>query len=237
MALSKQAVQEILEQKGFTCTNLSEYKNLDTTLHIECVKGHKTDAPLRVIRDERFKCLACEGRASVASLISGNDIPPKNGKRIVAIDNATKNVGIAVYDNGKLAYYRALHLEGDTFQRMAANRDFLEQVILAQWRPDLVVVEDIQEQNNLALYKTLAMLLGNTLVSITKAGVKHQLVSATVWRAHFLIKGTREKEKIQAINKVQQMFGMLVTDDVAEAILIGKYAADTINKREPLTLF
>lgn len=237
MALSRQTVREILEQKGFTCSNLDEYKSLDTVLHIKCCKGHEIEAPLRLVRDDRFKCLVCEGQASTATLIDHSDIPPKNGKRVVAIDNATKDIGIAVYDNGKLSYYRALHLEGEIFSRMVANRNFLENVIIAKWKPDLIIVEDIQEQNNLALFKKLSMLLGSTIVSIKKSGIPYHLVGNTVWRSHFMIKGTRENEKLQAMNKVQQMFGMLVTDDVAEAILIGKYAVDALDKPKPKKLF
>jgi len=41
-----------------------------------------------------------------------------------------------------------------------------------------------------------------------------------------MIKGDRIAEKAQAIDKVMDMYGVKVVDDIAEAILLGKYSAD-----------
>ena len=48
---------------------------------------------------------------------------------------------------------------------------------------------------------------------------------------------TRSLEKEKAIKKVKQMFDISVGDDVAEAILIGKYGCDCIAKTAPTKLF
>ena len=48
---------------------------------------------------------------------------------------------------------------------------------------------------------------------------------------------TRVQQKVQAIEKVKKMYGIDVNDDVAEAILLGKYAVDCLNKNEVKKLF
>lgn len=48
---------------------------------------------------------------------------------------------------------------------------------------------------------------------------------------------TRVQQKVQAIEKVKEMYGIDVNDDVAEAILLGKYAVDCIKKEKIKKLF
>lgn len=48
---------------------------------------------------------------------------------------------------------------------------------------------------------------------------------------------TRIQQKMQAIKKVKEMYNLDVNDDVAEAILLGKYAADCLKKEQTKKLF
>jgi Holliday junction resolvasome RuvABC endonuclease subunit len=237
MAISRAVVLETLTRKGFSCSNLSDYKTLDSELCITCSQGHKFASNFRNIRDDRFKCLACEGKNSLGALMFGKEPPAKNGKRIVAIDNATQNAGVAVFDNGKLVHQELRTFEGETVDRMIQNRHFIMDVVAKQWHADLVIIEDIQMQNNVKLFKVLAMLSGNTQTALKEAEIPYELVLSTVWRSHYMINGKRVADKAQAIDKVANMYGIIVADDVAEAILLGKYAVDTISDKKPIKLF
>lgn len=237
MAISKNSVLETLNKKGFSCANINDYKTLDTILHLTCKNGHNIDTTFRTARDERFKCNMCEGKNSLGTLMFNVEPPTKSGKRIVAIDNATKNIGVAVYDNGKLVHQELKEFEGETIERMLKNRMFIENTIIRDWKPDLVVLEDIQSQKNIQTFKALAMLLGSTVVSLKEFNIPYELVGSSRWRAHFMISGERISDKAQAIDRVMQMYGIIVTDDVAEAILLGKYAVDAINTTKPIKLF
>ena len=105
--------------------------------------------------------------------------------------------------------------------------------MIKNWQPDFIVFEDIQYQNNYNTYKKLAMLLGTIIVAAKRGNVKHNEIQPVTWRSHFQIGGTREVAKSKAINLVQTMYGITVVDDIAEAILIGRYAADMlINKMD-----
>lgn len=238
MAISRTVVLETCKQKHFSCLNIDEYKTLDSKLILKCENNHTIETTFRTARDDRFKCPWCEGKASLGTFTFGTEPPAKSGKRIVAIDNATKHVGISVFDNGKLVHYELKTLCGDEqIERMLNNRVFIRDVIIKKWKPDLIVIEDIQSQKNILTFKSLSMLLGSTLTLLKEHRINYELVLSSKWRAHFMIKGERVADKAQAIDKVMQMYGIVVTDDVAEAILLGKYAVDVININKPIKLF
>lgn len=237
MAIAKSVVLETLTKKNLTCTNINDYKTLDSPLTIICGKGHTMTIPFRTIRDDRFQCYECAGKSSLGILSFGKVPPPKSGKRIVSIDNATKHMGVAVFDNGKLVHKELVVFAGERVERLIMNKNFIRDTIIQSWKPDLVVLEDIQLQDNVGVFKFLSMLLGSTEVVLQENDIRYETVLSAKWRSHFMIKGTRVQEKAQAIDKVMQMYGIVETDDVAEAILIGKYAVDTINSTKPIKLF
>ena len=226
MSIAKSTVLETLAQKGFKCSNIQEYKTLDSILQLECSSGHKICADYRTARDNRFYCPICEGAKSLGTLIFDKEPPQKSGKRIVAIDNATKHAGVAVFDNGKLVHYMLKEFEGELIDRLLANRNFIRDVVINKWKADLIVLEDIQLQKNISVFKTLSMLRGSSMVAIRECNIACEVVPSTTWRSHFMIKGDRIAEKAQAIDKVMTMYGVKVVDDIAEAILLGKYSAD-----------
>ena len=234
--LNEVEINGILETKGLTCLNIDTYKNLDTMLTFQCKNNHTIEASMRASRNPHFKCPQCEGKSNINLL--DDSVPAKRGYRIVAIDNATEKVGVSVFDDDKLVYQKLYHYKGDTISRMVDNRHFIENVVIDQWKPDLIVLEDIQYQNNILTFKTLAMLLGSSLVSCAAKNVKTETVLSKVWRSNFMINGkTRIEQKKQAIDKVNLMYGLALTDDEAEAILIGKYAVDKLKIKEVKKLF
>lgn len=239
MRLTDQEIKDILASKGFICSNIEDYVNLDTILHLQCEHGHNIDASIRTVRNANFRCSICDGQNSISNHVAIVNVPQKQGQRVVAIDNATEKVGISVFDDGKLVYWHLYKYAGETIERLVKNRQFLEDIIIKTWEPDYIVLEDIQYQNNNILtFKILAMLLGSSTVSVAAANIKYETVLSKVWRSHFMINGkTRVQQKVQAIEKVKEMYGIDVNDDVAEAILLGKYAVDCIKKEKIKKLF
>ena len=237
MAISRASVLETLKLKGFTCTNIEDYKVLDTPLHLVCEKGHEITTNFRTARDERFKCMKCAGQESLGALVFSKEPPPKSGKRIVAIDNATNHAGVAVFDSGKLVHQELVEFSGSTIDRLLENRHYIQDTVIKKWKADFVVLEDIQYQKNIKTFKTLAMLLGSTMTTLKDFDVMQETVPSAKWRSHFMISGDRIEDKAQAIDKVMQMYGFVAPDDVAEAILLGKYAVDMLNTTKLIKLF
>lgn len=94
-------------------------------------------------------------------------------------------------------------------------------------------MEDIQQQHGAVLtYKVLAMLLGVLQVECFSAKVPYEIVSPNVWRKYAGTCGkTRLQEKQLSVLTVKEKYGVRVNDDVAEAILIGRYGAQ-MHKQE-----
>ena len=86
-------------------------------------------------------------------------------------------------------------------------------------------MEDIQyQQNGILTFKILAMLLGIIQELCCENNIEFEAVSPNVWRKYAGTNGkNRREEKMLSVAKVKEKFGVSVSDDVAEAILIGVY--------------
>lgn len=232
--LSKEDILAIAKEKGLSILNPNEYVSLTSdNLIFECQKGHTFAAKLKDVRDfSGFECPEC----SKQEVKYVNKPPVKNGLRVIGFDQATQNFGISVYDDGKLVYYDVVRFVGETTERLVHIADFVDKVC-KEWLPDFVVFEDIQMQGNqyngYHTFKILAELLGVVKMVLVKNRVKNECVLNKVWQAQFGIGGKdRITQKLNVVSKVESMFGIKVIDDIADAILIGKYGANKLAKRE-----
>jgi Holliday junction resolvasome RuvABC endonuclease subunit len=142
------------------------------------------------------------------------------------LDNATEKMGLSIYDNGKLVYYHLLVFSGNFDSRITKIFEVVTKVMIEGWKPDFIVMEDIQYQNNYQTYKKLAMLLGVLTVAAKSAKLDYRIIAPVQWRSHYQISGKRDDIKTKAVKLVNTMYNIDVIDDVAEAILIGHYIAD-----------
>lgn len=89
-------------------------------------------------------------------------------------------------------------------------------------------MEDIQYQNGILTYKVLAMLLGVIQTICSEKEIPFECVSPNVWRKYAGTCGkTRREEKMLSVAVVKEKYNIKVSDDVAEAILIGRYGVMT----------
>ena len=66
----------------------------------------------------------------------------------------------------------------------------------------------------------------------TAAETEHNKVLNKTWQSEFNIAGSnRVAQKRNVVERVKEYFNIDVTDDVGDAILIGRYAADTLYER------
>ena len=73
-------------------------------------------------------------------------------------------------------------------------------------------------------FKILAMLLGIIQTTCCENDVECNVVSPNVWRKYAGTAGKdRKQEKQLSVAVVKQKYGITVSDDIAEAILIGYY--------------
>lgn len=68
---------------------------------------------------------------------------------------------------------------------------------------------------------------------LAKNDIPHKEVLNKVWQAKFMIGGKdRISQKRNVVKKVKELFGIDVSDDIADAILIGKWGS--IERQESL---
>ena len=213
------------------------YVNLNGELEAKCPEGHLNYVPYKKWR-ARKACNICLENNVVH--IGKANIPPKapGVVRVLALDDATKDTGWALYDNEQLVDFGVARMGGDdTIARIALLRQWVLGVI-DSWKPDKIAIEDIQLQSyynaktnkssqNVVLFKTLAHLQGALLVTFYEKKVDYIIVHVATWRSYCGITAkTRDDQKKMAQMKVQTWYGVKVDNDVAEAICIGKYLAE-----------
>lgn len=225
--LSAEDITREVELKGCTVVDISGYTNLHSAIKVKCGKGHIFETSLAQMRHPSFECPIC----NKTDFVNPRQVPQKKkgSYRIVAFDQATEHFGVSVWDDGQLVYYTLYIFRGDMIARLLKIQELVGNIILKEWEPDYVAMEEIQYKDSaLMTFKVLSMLLGIIEVECLKAGVPHEVVLPNVWRKYAGTCGkTRKEEKILSVAKVKEKFGISVTDDVAEAILIGSYVVKT----------
>lgn len=222
--LSHQQIADELFAQGYELVDDSNYTTLNSNIIIRCPQGHLIETSLANFRRPSFTCPVCD---KDIKFVNPTIVPPKKGYRVIAFDQATENFGLSIFDDNQLVFYSLYTFSGDVVSRLTKIKKFITEIVLPLWEPDYVVMEDIQYQYGAVLtYKILAMLLGVIEVACNEANVKYEVVSPNVWRKYAGTAGkSRREEKMLSVAVVREKYGVKVTDDVAEAILIGRYGA------------
>jgi len=110
---------------------------------------------------------------------------------------------------------------------------------------DVVFIEDTQLRQNAQSFKKLAQLQGALINLFEGLGVPYESVPPTRWQSYCGARGRSCKEhqnnvepgpkasKVLSMQFVHEHFGIETdNDNLADAICIGWYAANQINKRE-----
>lgn len=227
--LSKEQIQAEVETKGYKLLSAEGYSNMSSIIVVQCDHGHAIEVSMADFRRASFECPCC----NTGKVENPVKVPEKTGYRVIAFDQATEKFGLSIWDDGKLVFFNLYAFTGALNIRLAKIKKLLEEVIIPEWKPDFIVCEDIQYQYGAVLtYKVLAMLLGIIEVTCTEKGIPYEVVSPNVWRKYAGTCGkTRQEEKMLSVATVRQKYQVNVSDDVAEAILIGSYGAK-VHKRQ-----
>ena len=213
-----------------------EYKNLDSELVFRCNEDHKIYLPYRKVRN-KWECPIC--KQNQYNNFSNEIIPKKKStQRTVGLDQATHITGYSIFDDGELIYAGTFEAAAeDEISRDIEIRNWLIQLI-QKWKPDIIAIEGIQLQqfNNkmigVTTYQTLARLQGILMAACCEQKVEYTIVPPATWRAHCQVKGrTRADKKRSMQMKIKEWFDITVSDDVADAIGIGKYTNDKHKKK------
>ena len=214
----------------------TEYKNLSTELTFICNEGHEINIPYKKVRD-KWECPLC--KANKYYNFSEEVRPKSKGvQRAIGLDQATHITGYSIFDNEELVYAGTFEATAeDEIARDVQIQNWLIQLI-HNWKPDIVGLEGIQLQQfndkmvGVTTYQTLARLQGILMATCYNLKVDYMICPPATWRNHSGVKGRSRADKKRSMqNKIKEWFDITVSDDVADAIGIGKYINETHKKK------
>ena len=160
--------------------------------------------------------------------------------RLLALDQASRVTGVAIFDNDKLVKYGTFEIK--TNQELGKRlTQFLENLdkLYAAYHFDAVAYEDIQLQmGNVETYKKLAYIQAMILFWCEKHEKNLYCLSPSHWRKILKDKygmswgRKRVEQKQTAIDFIQEHYEKEVDSDTADAICIGCAANIEINKNK-----
>ena len=148
--------------------------------------------------------------------------------RVLALDQASRVTGWAVYEDGKLyTFGKFSATQSDIGDRLLYIRKEVIKLI-DEYDIDEAVFEDIQLQdnkiNNVATFKTLAEVFGVIHELFVELKIPREAVLSTVWKSKLGIKGyDRTAQKKAAQGWVKTTYNVSPTQDECDAICIGAY--------------
>lgn len=126
---------------------------------------------------------------------------------ILSLDQSSKVTGYAVFKDNKLDTFGKFAFDDpDIGQRLSKIR-YQVYTLIQLHRPDYVVFEDIQQQNNVAnnvqTFKVLAEVYGVISELLTELEIPHSTILASSWKSVLNIKGrSRQEQKQNAQNYI-----------------------------------
>ena len=151
--------------------------------------------------------------------------------KVIGIDASTNKTGIAVFHDKKYIEHTLidLHKIKDSGERipkmMLAICDYLD-----KHKTDKIVMEESMMTNNIATVKMLSSIAGAVMYYAASHGIEFELTLPTHWRKKIGLsqsnKIKRDVLKAEAIAAVKQEYGLDLTDDECESILIARSGFD-----------
>lgn len=153
--------------------------------------------------------------------------------KILALDQATKTTGYSIFDNKELIEYGVLEAdkkEKNPIERMKQMCDKINNIIVKH-HPDFIVFENVQFQNNYGTFQSLSQLQGIIMALLFEKDIGFCIIEPTAWKSVAGVKGrNRAEQKTSAIQIVKSRYNLDVSEDEADAILIGYWATKTLLK-------
>lgn len=224
--LSMEQVKEELQSLGYQYVS-GTYQNLKSVIVVKCKENHEVTTTLHDLRKKRPCPVCSQFEITKEEEKMLEQLPKKKGFRVLALDNATKITGYSIFENGKLLHYGIKEIDSSTPQklRIAYMKQWFVSM-LTVWDIDSVGLENVQYQGNAQTLITLSKLLGALEVASLEYNIEPYVVSSQTWKSFCKVKGrNRYQDKEKAQNHVKVKYGIIVSQDAADAICLGEYVA------------
>lgn len=152
--------------------------------------------------------------------------------KILNLDQSTKITGYSIFNNNNLGTYGLLKANEDEKNPIERLKEMNDKIIalIKDVRPDYVVFEHVQFQNNYGTFQLLSQLQGIIMADLFKVDLGFTIIEPTAWKSFCGIKGRRRAEqKLNTQKFVKEKYNADVSEDEADAIGIGYWAIHNLN--------
>lgn len=161
--------------------------------------------------------------------------------RILSFDQATVTSGWALFqdgnyvDSGIITRPKTENIDLRTKNMALELCKKIEEV-----QPNLLVIEEVQDQHNISTVIKLARLQGMLLGFAAAHNIQTEIITPTSWRGLLAYRQgpgvKREQLKQQSINYVKKNFGFDFSEDRSEAVCIGAAACKKNEKSDDIDI-
>lgn len=143
----------------------------------------------------------------------------------MALDQSSNISGVCVLDDQHITFYGKINLSKNKDVPNRIKHMFLEIVkLIEKYKPDLLVVEAVQQQNSPKTSMMLSQLQGGLICYAYEHGISVVSPMPVQWRSILEFSQgrsiKREQLKQQSFDYVKSRFGIECSEDEAEAIAI-----------------
>lgn len=155
--------------------------------------------------------------------------------RVVSFDQSTRCSGYAVFEDGEFIESGVVDMSKSKLETDKRSFEMAKELwkIIKKYKPDEIVLENVQQQSNPATMIVLARLAGMVIGYAEAHNVHVHLLLPSQWRKALGYsqgaKVKRQELKQQSINYVKENFGLDLPEDQCEAIAEGVAAHKIFN--------
>lgn len=146
--------------------------------------------------------------------------------KVLATDQATRISGYCLFDDGKYVCSGTIDLSKSELDTDARSFEMAKEIwkIINKYKPDALILENVQKQTSISTVLTLARLQGQIIGYAEAHGVKTHIVSPSQWRKALGFaqgpKVKRKELKQQSIDYVKKHYSIDASEDEMEAVAI-----------------
>lgn len=155
--------------------------------------------------------------------------------KVLSFDQSTRISGYCYIENGKYIESGIVDMSKSKLATEERSFEMAKQIwkIINKYKPQHIIIEDVQQQSNPKTMIVLARLSGMIIGYAEAHNVKIHILSPSQWRKQLCYfqgpKVKRQELKQQSIDYVKKNFGFNLSEDECEAICIGAAAHKIFN--------
>lgn len=155
--------------------------------------------------------------------------------KVLSFDQSTRVSGWAYFEDGQYIESGVVDMSKSKLETDRRSFEMAKELwkIIKKYKPDHLIIEDTQQQNNVKTVIILARLQGIVIGYAEAHGVKVHILLPSQWRAALSYtqgpKVKRQELKQQSLDYVKNNFGLELPEDECEALAEGIAAHKIFN--------